>query len=292
MTTTTSQTSTTTSHGPDGPEGGSAGTAMTGPETTNSRVTNAGATNSERAGAEAAGAPTARDTTPRTAAIIAGVGYVVLFALGLFANFIVREGLIVTDDPGATAANIAESEGLFRLGMVGFLVIFFLDVIVAWALYIVFRKANRDLSLLAAWFRLVYTVFLGAAVIYFFQALQLLSEVDFLTVIDSSQREALALVALDTFNSAWLIGLAAFGLHLVLLGGLVIQSRYAPRALGYVLIAAGLAYVADTLAHATLGNYTDYETLFVAIVAIPAVIAEGWFGLWLLLRAGRTHSVE
>ena len=231
--------------------------------------------------------PASPETSPRTAARIAGISYVLLFALGIFANFVVREGLIVSDDAQATAANIAESEGLFRLGMVGFLTIFFLDVIVAWALYIVFRKANRDLSLLTAWFRLVYTVFLGAALIYFFQALQLLGDASFLTVIETAQREAQALVALETFNSAWLIGLAAFGIHLILVGGLVLQSRYAPKALGYLLIAAGAAYVIDTLAHTLLSNYTDYETLFIIIVAVPGVIAEGWFGLWLLLRAGK-----
>jgi hypothetical protein len=237
-------------------------------------------------------APAHSDTNPRTAARIAGISYVILFALGVFANFFVREGLIVTDDAQATAANIAESEGLFRVGMVSFLIIFFLDVIVAWALYIVFRNANRDLSLLTAWFRLVYTVFLGAALIYFFQALQLLGDAGFLSVIDTARREAQALVALDTFNSAWLIGLAAFGIHLILIGALVIQSRYAPKALGYLLITAGAAYVIDTLAHTLLSNYTEYETLFIIIVAVPGVIAEGWFGLWLLLRAGKDQTVE
>jgi hypothetical protein len=36
-----------------------------------------------------------------------------------------------------------------------------------------------------------------------------------------------------------------------------------------------------------MANYTDYETAFTTMVAVPAVIAEGWFGLWLLLRAGK-----
>jgi hypothetical protein len=92
----------------------------------------------------------------------------------------------------------------------------------------------------------------------------------------------LALIALDTFNSTWLIGLAAFGVHLVLLVTLVMRSGWATRALEYVLIVAGLAYITDTVAHSLLSNYADYETLFLAIVAVPSIIAEGWFGLWLL----------
>lgn len=230
------------------------------------------------------------DTNPRTAAVIAGIGYVVLFVLSVFANFVVREGLVVSGDARATAANIADSEGLFRLGMVSFLVIFLVDVVVAWGLYIVFRRADRDLSLLAAWFRLVYTVFLGAALIYFFQALQFLSGSAVSEAFDTAQREAQALVALDTFNSAWLVGLAAFGLHLIVLGGLVVRSRSAPTALGWVLTVAGAAYVIDTVAHSLLGTYSDYETAFIVMVAVPSVIAEGWMGLWLLLRGGKAVS--
>jgi hypothetical protein len=224
--------------------------------------------------------------TPRQYALIAGVGYVVLFVLAIFANFFVREGLVVTGDAAQTAANILESEGLFRMGMVSFLVIFVVDVIVAWALYVLFKRVNEDVSLVTAWFRIVYTVFLGVAVIFFYQALQLLSGSEFLNVFDAGQLEAQALLAVDTFNSTWLVGLLVFGVHLILLGWLVVKST-APKLLGYVLIVAGLAYVADTLAHTVLDNYVDYENVFLAIVAIPSVIAEGWMGLWLLVKGGK-----
>jgi hypothetical protein len=242
--------------------------------------------------ATTAGPPTHTDTSPRRAAKIAGVSYVLLFVLGIFANFFVREGLIVSGDAQATAANIVESEGLFRLGLVSFLIVFVLDVIVAWALYIVFRNTDRDLSLLAAWFRIVYTVFLGVAAVFFFQALQLLSGSDFLTAFDSEQLKAQALVALDTFNATWLIGLVGFGIHLMFLGSLVIRSGDAPKALGYVLLAAGTGYVIDTTANALLGNYNDYESLFLVIVAVPSIVGEGWLGLWLLLKAGKNSSTQ
>jgi hypothetical protein len=231
-------------------------------------------------------------TSPRRAAKIAGVGYVVLFVLGIFANFFVREGLIVAGDAGATATQIGDSEGLFRLGLVSFMVVFVIDVVVAWALYIVFRSANRDVSLLAAWFRIVYTVFLGVALIFFFQALQLLSAADFLAVIEREQLDAHALVALDTFNSTWLIGLVVFGVHLAVLGYLIITSGRAPKALGWLLVMAGMAYVADTTAHALLGNYEQFEMLFLVVVAVPSIIGEGWFGLWLLLEGGSPEVAD
>ena len=88
-------------------------------------------------------------------------------------------------------------------------------------------------------------------------------------------------------SNEWLFGLLAFGVHLVLLGWLLLESHAAPRLLGYVLMVAGAAYVADTTAHTLLSNYVDYETAFVAIVAISSVIAEGWMALWLLRRGGK-----
>lgn len=230
-------------------------------------------------------------TTPRHAAIVAGIGYVLLFGLAIFANFVVREGLVVADDATATAANIAESNGLFRLGLVSFLAIFLIDVVVAWALYIVFRSQHRDLSLVAAWFRLVYTVFLGVAVVFLFQALAFYDSQAVSEALDTAQRNAEALVALDLFNSTWLIGLAAFGVHLIVLGALVNRSKNAPRWLGVVMVLAGVAYLVDTTAHSVLADYNDYATAFTAMVAVPSVVAEGWFGLWLLFRAGKSSAV-
>lgn len=224
---------------------------------------------------------------PRLAGRLAGIGYVLIFGLAIFANFVVREQMVVAGDAEATVANIVDSEGLFRLGLVSFLLIFALDVVISWALHVVFRSHHHDLSLLAAWSRLVYTVFLGVAAVFFFQALQLVSGAGFLQPLEKASIDAQALVAVDTFNAAWLIGLLVFGLHLGLLGFLIVRWNAAPAALGWLLMVAGTAYVVDTVANALLADYQDHAGLFLAAVAVPSIVGEGWFGLWLLLRAGR-----
>ena len=207
--------------------------------------------------------------------------------LAIFANFVVIGGLVESGDAVATAENIVESEGLFRAGLVAFTIVFVVDVVVAWALYVLFRLLSRDLSLLAAWFRLVYTVFLGVALIFFFVALQLLSGADYLAAFASGQVDAHALLAVDAFNYAWLVGLVCFGFHLILLGYFVVASGWTSRVLGYVLMVAGVAYIIDTLARAVVADYADFENLFLAIVAIPSVIGELWFTVWLLRSGGR-----
>jgi hypothetical protein len=152
--------------------------------------------------------------------------------------------------------------------------------------------AGKNLSLLAAWFRIVYSVFLGAALVFFFQALQWIGGAGFLAVFSTEQLNAQALVALESFNSTWLIGLTAFGVHLVLVGTLIIKSGRAPKILGRILIVAGLAYILDTTAHSLLADYERYATVFLVIVAVPSVVAEGWFGLWLLARGGKPAAAD
>lgn len=160
--------------------------------------------------------------------------------------------------------------------------VFLLDIVLAWALHVVFRPVNPDLSLLAAWSRLVYTTFLGVALVFHLQALRLLDDAH-LAALGTDQAQTQALLALESFNDAWLVGLAAFGIHLVLLGVLVIRSGWAPRLLGVLLAIAGVAYVVDTLAQTLLPDYRAVAPVFLAIVAVPSMVGEGWLGLWLLL---------
>lgn len=231
--------------------------------------------------------PALGEISPRQAAVVAGVGYAIIFVLAIFANFFVRTDLLVPGDAAATAAGIRSSVGLFRAGIAAFLVVFVVDVIVAWALYVFFRKVHADLSLLAAWFRLVYTVLLGVALVFFYLVLRLQSGAALVGAFEPAQVDAQSLLFFEAFNDTWLIGLVAFGLHLLVVGFLLYRSRLTSRFLGLLLMVAGLAYVTDTLAHTLLADYADYASLFLAVVAVPSIVGELWLGLWLLLRAGR-----
>lgn len=226
-----------------------------------------------------------RTTSPKTAALIAGVGYVLLFALAIFANFLVLESMVVTDDPSATFDNIASSTGLFRLGLVAFLAVFVIDIAVAWALHVVFRGHDPDLSLLAAWARLGYTVFLGVAVMEFFEVLHIVDDPTRVATLGRAQAELQVTAALESFDALWLMGLVAFGLHLVLLGSMIIRTGLGSRLMGVIVAIAGVTYAIDTIANATMPNYEAYSGAFLAMVAIPSMIGEGWVGLWLLSKA-------
>ncbi len=119
-------------------------------------------------------------------------------------------------------------------------------------------------------------------------ALQLAGDPTFAGV-DPATRVAGVAAAVEAFDLTWLVGLAVFGLHLLVVGATIVRSRLAPRLLGWFLVVAGAAYAFDTAAHIVLADYDRWAGVLLVVVAVPSVVAELWLTLWLLLRAGRGH---
>ncbi len=227
------------------------------------------------------------DISLRQAAIVAGFGYLIIFILGISANFFVLQNLIVPEDAAATVNNIMANEWQFRLSILGFIIMVIFDVVVAWALYVLLKPVNSSISLLAAWFRLVNATIFGIALYNLFSVLQLLGDANYLTGLETGQLQAHVMLFLGAFNYTWLIGLIFFGFHLFVLGYLILRSGYIPGILGALLVIASLGYLIDSFANFLLPGYADYETIFMLIVVVPGVIGELSLTLWLLLKGAK-----
>lgn len=215
---------------------------------------------------------------------ITGVGYLIIFLTGFFANFFVVEGLIVPDNASVTFTNIAENNQLFRIGILSFFIMVIIDLFLAWTLYLLFKPVNKELSLLTAWFRIVNAGIFGVALFHLFNILPLINAKMHSSLFEPEDLYSRVVWSLDAFNHAWLIGLVFFGIHLLLLGYLIIKSDYTPGILGILLIIASLGYLTDSFAYLLIQNYSEYKSMFMLIVAIPGVIGELSFTLWLLIR--------
>ncbi len=217
-------------------------------------------------------------TQTRRIARLAGASYVSMFVLAIVANLVVLESLVVEGNSLATTENIADSPGLLRAGILVFLLVVLLDITLAWALQAVFRTVNADVSVVMGWFRLGYSVMLGVALVFLVQALTLATA----STESVEARAAQTMRAIDAFQTTWQLGLCLFGVHLMLLGALVARSGFAPRALGWILAFAGLAYAVDAVAHVLLPDYSMVSGLFLVLVAVPSMAGEGWLGILLL----------
>lgn len=223
---------------------------------------------------------------------IAGFGYLIIFISGIFANFFVLDSLIVPEDAATTANNIMENLALFRIGILSFIIMVIFDVVLAWALYILLKPVDKDISLLSAWLRLVNSTIFGIALYNLFSVLQILSGAGYLTIFETGQLQSQVMLFLNAFNYTWLIGLIFFALHLFFLGYLIFRSSYIPKILGVLLIVASLGYLTDSFANFLLPNYADYEEIFMLVVIVPGVIGELSFTFWLLLKGVNVQQTQ
>ena len=202
---------------------------------------------------------------PRSLSKTAGVSYIIIFFAAIFANFFVLESLTTTP-----LETVAENSMAIRLGIVAFLITVVFDVVVAWALYLLYK--DHHFSLLSMLFRMMHAAIMGVAVFALPAVLKLSSKEGILNQVDQ-------------FNTIWLIGLFFFGIHLILLSKIV----KTPKFIRLFLWLAGAMYMLDTMAHFVLPNYQDYATSFLALVAIPSIFGEMTLALWLLVKGGKNN---
>ena len=174
------------------------------------------------------------DISLRTAAIVAGVGLLLMAILSPIAYLNTFQSLVKFDDAALTAQNILSSMGAFRTCIILLFTAAILDIVVAWGLYIMLVPANKNLSALAAWLRVIYGGIFIFAISKLYVALQVITA-------DGTQ----TMSYLKSFQSIWDMGLILFGFHLLVLGYLVFKSGYVPKWLGVFLVLAGVGYIVD-----------------------------------------------
>jgi Domain of unknown function (DUF4386) len=173
-------------------------------------------------------------TSPQFKARIAGLLYLVIF--------------IVAPSGAATATPVKITITLAC------------DAGVALIFYELLKPVSRNLSLLAALFRLIFVVIMAANSLNYFGVLDLFKDAHSSAV----------------FNLGYGIALVPFGIHCLLTGYLIFKSIFLPRILGILLAIAGLGYL--TFLWPPLGS-----RLFFPYLVIPGVVGEGSLTLWLLV---------
>ena len=207
--------------------------------------------------------------TLRRASLTAGVGLAAMAVLAGFAVFGAIAAQITPGDAARTAQDIAASQGVFRLGIAGLMIVVILDVIVATALYILFAPVNRMVAIMAAGFRITY------AAVYLVAIAQLVIAVDLLSTPEQ------ALLAVNTYDTIWHVGLILFGVHLLLVGALAYQSGFIPKIFGILLLIAGTGYLIDGFGAVLVPDYAISIGAFTFVGEVALIF-------WLLISGRRS----
>jgi len=231
------------------------------------------------------------DESQHKAARVAGLIYLLTMATANFAEFYVRRHVLVHGDALQTARNIAASAPLFRLGLASDLLTLACDIVLVAALYVVLKPINRNLALLAVFWRMVECSVVAVTLATDFAALLILSGADSLRTLDAEQLPALArlLISMDAGGNR--VAALFFGLGSTLFCYLWLKSRYIPRALAALGIFASLVPMFIPLATIVLSSLADVP-LRRARTGVPIVIFEVILGFWLLVKGIRAPIVE
>jgi hypothetical protein len=226
--------------------------------------------------------------TKKTARI-AGFLYLLLAVAAPLRLLYIPSKLFVRGNATATANNIAAHETLFRLGIVSDLFCGIILIFLVLALYRLFKGVDRNQAVL-----MVILGGLMPAAIDFLNvlndaaALMLVSGVEFLSVFEKPQRDALAMLFLRLHHQEVVAAEILWGLWLFPFGVLVFRSRFLPRVLGVWLIINGFAYLTLSLTGLLLPHYEA----MVSRIAFPALLGEIAIMLWLLIKGAKEQPSD
>lgn len=208
---------------------------------------------------------------------IAGATFLIVFICGIFAEFFVRQEIIISNDIAGTAQNIKNEESLFRLGIASDLMMVLAFFIYGYLLYTLFKSFHKNLSLL-----LLLSVSISVAIL----ALNTQNQFGMLLLFNDglglTQEQLYGQLQYyeQQHTNGYIIAQLFYGLYLFPLGYMIIKSGMIPKFIGVLLI---LGCLGDLIASFTHFISPEATSLLIDNVTVPADLGEISMCLWLLI---------
>lgn len=179
---------------------------------------------------------------PRLLARVAGGFYLIITAFALFAYLYVRGQVLVPGDMAQTATNLLAHEKLYRLGFSAAVVVVICNLPLGWILFELLKVVNPRLALLALLFITVAATIEAVNLFNYVTPLLTFSLPEYQHAFQPTELQALARGPIRMFDYLFSVSLTFFGVFCSLIGFLIFRSKFLPRILGLLMIAAGVTY--------------------------------------------------
>jgi hypothetical protein len=229
------------------------------------------------------------DESQRKVARVAGLTYLIMLAIVVFAHYGIYAHLIVAGNAAETARNIMAHERLFRINILCDLIYGAGVVVLLTALYVILKPVNRSLALLAAFCRLVYALIWLVGALNLFDVLRVLSGADYLRVFEADRLQSLARLYLGASFDAYYLGLLFYGLGSIVCSYLWFKSNYIPRALAAWGAISSVWCVTCASAFIIFPNFA--KTINLNWFDAPLGSFEMTLSLWLLFKGLRLSGI-
>lgn len=225
--------------------------------------------------------------SPGFYARICGVLYLLMIVCGIVNEVVIRGAIIVPGNAAATFANLQLMETLWRTGIILELLIIIFTVCIGIIIYILTRNIHQELSLLALLFGLLAVGVQAASLLHLLEALFPLGNSKHFSSFTMAQLHALSTISIQTHGLGFAIGLLLFGPFFFITGYLIYHSGYLPKVLGVLYVAAGFSYFISSF---MLILAPAFGAKYYFFIAVPALIGEMSFSLWLLIKGINTEQ--
>ncbi len=215
------------------------------------------------------------ETSPLFQARIGGACWLLTILAGMFGMY-VWNSLVVSGDASQTATNILSKEAFFRAGTAATLISIGCYIGATLFTYELLKPVNRPVSRLAAFFSLVGCAVLAVSSLFELTPFVLLRGDHYLSVFTPEQLQAFLFMFLRLGRQTYSIGMIFFGMHILLVGYLILKSNFLPRIIGALLMFGGLCYL-TFLAPPLAGSMSPY-------IVAPGGLGEIMLALWLLVK--------
>lgn len=213
---------------------------------------------------------------------IAGTWYLVLAISGVVGFLVVHPQIFVSGDVSKTVVNLSEQETLARLRL-----LLEFAIVVSQALAAVyFFKLFKDINHFASWALAAWGMMNAGAI--------MISAIAMGAAINVANADTIVgdkLIMIQIFDqlikNSWGVGSLFFGLWLIPMGYIIVQSQRMPVWLGRVLILGGAGYIASAFL-----NYASFKFPGIDILTIPATVGEFWMIGYLLLFGIRPQQSQ
>lgn len=211
----------------------------------------------------------------------AGIAYLTVAMLAAFAEFSVRQTMMVDGDAAATLANIAAESGVYGLAGVADLFVLLLDVFLAIAFWVLLKPVNHHLALAALILNLLRLPWMGANVVFHFGALLVADGA--LGSFSPDQVNDIGQLFLDLHHVGYTANGILFGAWCFVVGWLFVRSGFVPKLLGYGMMVALAGYWTDML---VVFLAPEHANAVSPIAVMPAAIGEIAVAVWLTVMGG------
>ena len=216
-----------------------------------------------------------QNTSARLIARIAGLLYLLTILAGIFAQGFVSERLLVPGDASATATNIMAHRSLFEWSFTVYMIEMACQIMTTALFYFLLRPVSRSIALVAAFLSLSGCIIKTFSRVFYIAPLFVLGGAPYLSVFNTQQLQALALLFLKVNDRGAAMALAFFGFEALLNGYLIFRSTFLPRILGVLSMLAGLGWL--TFLYPPLGY-----ALFLYLAAF-ALLGSAAMIFWLIV---------